>query len=171
MNEPPSESQPPRTETMELVTDTKSRLPDRVRDHPDHTFYSEAWSQSLIILILCGVFGITIAVLFVPIEGLASAGSSKGAHLRYLIPTADLFSWLPISVISYAIWFTLCSFFLQSLRWNPRWVKYGLSSLMFAFGFIFPLFVQFASMSGFLRFGLVYLVFSHRSVRGMSATS
>jgi hypothetical protein len=156
---------------MELVTNTKSSLPDGVRDHPDHNFYSEAWSQSLVILLLCGVIGVTIGVLFVPIEGFGSAGSSKGAHLRYLIPTADPFSWLPVSIVSYAICFTMCSFFLESLQWNSKWVKYGLSSLMFAFGFILPLFVQFASMSGFIFFGLIYIIFSRRSVKGTSATS
>lgn len=173
VDEPVVEPQPPlRTETMELATTSKSSLPDGVPDHPDHDFYSEAWSQSLIILLLCGVVGVTIAVLFVPIATLIrSPGSSKGAHLQYLIPTADIFSWLPVSIISFTICLTLCSFFLESMRWKARAVKYGVSSVMLAFGFIFPVFVPFASMSGFVVLGLVYLIFSRRPLRKRSATS
>jgi hypothetical protein len=151
-NEPTAELQsPPRTETMEIVTNMLSSPPGGTHEDPDLDFYQERWLRSLTYLILFGIVLITTFILFVPAYGAVS----EGAQLTYFIPTALFINWLPVSsllgIVSYislslllkemfpirfnALLHTLNFYFLIIYISGPLWSVLSIGQIFAAAGF------------------------------------
>lgn len=160
-NDPAIAQIPSRTETVQVATSTLPIAPDSVQDHPDHDFYQEQWYKSLVFFAMLAIICVTIVALFLtPLFEFRKDTFSKGAQISYLIPSANILLWPPVSLMLSFMSVVLYCLLFDNLNWHHkalRWQMWSVTMVIYTF---FPLFSDISMIAAFAMLGFMYIVLS-----------
>ncbi|KAH9875380.1 hypothetical protein J1614_004872 [Plenodomus biglobosus] len=160
-NDPAIAQVPSRTETVQVATSTLPIAPDGVQDHPDHDFYQDHWYKSLVFFAMLVIICVTIVALFMtPLFEFRKDTFSKGAQISYLIPSANILLWPPVSLMLSFMSVVLYCLLFDNLNWHHRALRCQMWTVNMVIYTFFPLISDISMNAAFAMLGFIYIVLS-----------